>query len=286
MKEISVEKAIENGKKRRLIFLSLFLISGFFITLALTTNLIDDNNKHYIIILPFGLFITLFLTIIIGNKLGSKWKLWAFSNVQNVSELRIRAIQESLMYENSPFMEKIEFRSKNEITKWNEIMLKFSNKIILTENEKLQEVTEVSFSIYKNLYNFFIYILSLIFFICLGMNSKFTYFSIFLICGILILSLPYLRNLFNLKPQLIFNKNGIVIKNKEIMKWENISNEQIIANSRTSELYFIHNEKEEIINIKNLNVSKLQLKEILETYRIRNHRTTANSGLQKLGFWS
>ncbi len=59
------------------------------------------------------------------------------------------------------------------------------------------------------------------------------------------------------------------------MKWENISEEQIIADSRTSELFFIYDKKEKSFDIKNMNVSKLNLKKILETYRIRNKKTTA-----------
>lgn len=275
--KISVEKAIEIGKKRVYRPTYIFLFTSFFITFSLTTNLISEKPTLSVEFIPIGFILSLIITVLVGNKLMSKWKLWAFKNVYNVNELLKRAVQERLLYLNSPFMEKIEFRSQKEILEWNKIMLKFTNENILTENIQIPESIKIYYSIRKNLYKSTLYISFSLLFIFIGIDERFPIIIIILILGLLSLSIPYLIKLINRRPQLIIDKNGIMDNKNNLMKWENIKDEQIIADSTNSELFFIFNEQEKYIDIKNLNIKKLHLKEVLETFRIRNKKTAANS---------
>lgn len=136
-KKISTEQAIKIGKKKVYIPTYAFLIFGFLITITFTTNLFFNSPILSVKFIPIGLWITLISSIFIGNKLISKWKLWAFESVVDVNELRERAIQERLLYKNSPFMEKAEFKSKAEIAKWNKISMTFEDDFSLPNDKNI-----------------------------------------------------------------------------------------------------------------------------------------------------
>jgi hypothetical protein len=277
MKEtLSVEEAIKIGKKKVHIPTYMFLFSGFISTFFIST-LFSEKSNLSIKILIFGIFTVIILTIFLGNKLISKWKLFAFKNVRNVHELKSRAIQESLLYPNSSFMERMEFKSSSERKKWNEILLKFEQEDIITENKKLQKEIKIYYSIRKTLYKSIGYLIMTLFLFFLGIEKDFSFITIIFILGAFLLSLSKIRKLINRKPQLIINEKGIKERTNEIMRWKDIDNEQIFANSNKSELLLIYKKKEKLINIKDFEITKNFLKEIIETNRIRNKSTTANT---------
>lgn len=278
MKEkLSVEKAIKIGKKRVHTPTYIFLFSGFVMTFFIS-NLFSDESNLSIKILLFGFITIIIITFLLGNKLISKWKLFAFDNVRNVHELRKRAIQESLLYPNSSFMEKMEFKSLNEQRKWNEIQLKFEQEDVMSENREIRKEIKIYYSIKKTLYKSIGNLIITCFFLFLTIENEFSFIAIVFTIGAFLLFISKFKKLINRKPQLIINEKGIKEKTNEIMKWKDIENEQIIANANRSSLFLIYNNDKKIINIRDFGISKCYLKEIIETNRIRNKSTTANNG--------
>ena len=232
MKEVlSVEKAIKIGKKRVHMPTYIFLFSGFLITFSFTTNLFTEKSILKVEFIPIGFLLTIVFTVFLGNKLISKWKIWAFKNVRNVHELKNRAIQENLLYPDSSFMEKMEFKSSNEEKKWNEIQLKFKQEDVITENKRLQKEIKIYYSIKKTLYKSIGYLIMTCFLFFLAIEDEFSFFTIVFTLGGFILFISKVRKLVNRKPQLIINEKGIKERTNEIMKWIDIKNEQIIANA-------------------------------------------------------
>jgi hypothetical protein len=278
MKEtLSVEKAIKIGKKRVHIPTYMFLFFGFLITFSFTTNLFTEKSILKVEFIPIGFLLTIIFTVFFGNKLISKWKLWAFKNVRNVHELKNRAIQENLLYPNSSFMEKMEFKSSTEEKKWNEIQLKFKQEDIITENKKLNKEIKIYYSVRKTLYKSIGYLIMTCFLFFLAIENEFSFFIIAFTLGGFLLFISKVRKLINRKPQLTINEKGIKEGTNNLLKWKNINNEQIIANANKSELFLIYENKEILINIKDFEINKSNLKEIIETNRIRNKSTTANT---------
>lgn len=272
-KELSVEKAIGDGKKRVHRPTYIFLFSGFLLTISLTTNLFTEKGFLAVKFIPIGLLLTIIITIFVGNKLISKWKLWAFYNVRNVHELKERAIQESLLYRNSPFMEKMEFKSVDESKKWKEIQLKFEQEDILIETKDLKkEEVKVYFSIKKTLFKSICYLIITCFSILLAIENDFSLITIIFILVAFLLFFSKARKLMNRKPQLTISEIGIKLKQNEVIKWKNIYNEQIIADANKSSFFFIYKNEENLINIKDFDITKSHLKQVVETNRLRNKR--------------
>lgn len=123
--KISIEEAIRAGKKKVHTPVYVFLLVGILITFIFTTNLFFGKPLLPTEFILIGAWITLISSIFFGNKLISKWKLWAFESVDDVIKLKARAIEERLLYKNSRFMEKAEFKSEEETLRWNKILLKF-----------------------------------------------------------------------------------------------------------------------------------------------------------------
>lgn len=276
-KKISVEKAIDFGKKRVHNPSYIFLFSGFLVTFSLTTNLFTKKGILPVEYIPVGFLLTIVLTVFVSNKLISKWKLWAFENVRNVHELKRRAIQERLLYHNSSFMEKMEFKSSKERKQWKEILLKFEQEDVLTENLKIAKETKIYYSIKKTLFKSFCYLIMTCFFILLAFDNEFSIITVIFTLGGFYLFFSKIRKLFNREPQLTINEKGIRQKSSEIMKWKNINNEQIIANSNTSSLFFTFRNEENLIDIKDFDITKNNLKELIETNRIRNKNYSQQS---------
>lgn len=104
--EISVDKAINRGH--------LMVNVPVFITIigcpVLSIYLSDKNLIPKWGIL-FGFILGFVLAWLLWSFMITKWRIWAFENVRNVHELKKRAIQEKLIWNDGNIFEKTEIRS-------------------------------------------------------------------------------------------------------------------------------------------------------------------------------
>ncbi|MDN3581486.1 hypothetical protein [Mucilaginibacter flavus] len=82
--------------------------------------------------IPQWLILILFLFVFIGAWLYwsfkiTTWRLWAFEHVDNVYELKLRAIQGKLIWPDGSFFEKTEIRFAADKKKWAQIQERFDD---------------------------------------------------------------------------------------------------------------------------------------------------------------
>ncbi len=266
-KNISVEEAIKVGKRKSALFFT-FYFTGFILIIIATS--IFKSTSFFII----GLIIQLLLSILISCRLTFKWKLWAFSHVRNVHELYSRAIQEQIINPSNPsFMNRLEFKSDEEKREWQKVLLKFEEEDVFTENKKIGSNVVFYYSKIKGFYKTICYLTFTGLLLLLPLyENKTNLFIILFILGGIYLTILKVYVLFNRKPQLTITRYGIQHRDKNVMEWKDIENEQLFCTPNKSELCFHYKEEPVIINFRDYATSKAVLKETLETFRIRNNR--------------
>lgn len=118
---ISVDEALKRGK--RMVNYPVIAI-----------QVIGYGSAYYLTKFPAvsqWLILILFLSVFIGAWLYwsfkiTKWRLWAFENVDDVYELKYRAISEKLIWPDGNILEKTEIRSTAEKKKWAQLQERFT----------------------------------------------------------------------------------------------------------------------------------------------------------------
>lgn len=121
--EISIDYAIERAEIKvnapPILILVISALISFFLDLAL--------NLHNWLFM-FGVIISSISAWLIWSRNLMKWRIWAFSNIRNVHELKKRAEQKSILWPQGSLLSKIEFRFSDLEVKWNNLKSKFEIK--------------------------------------------------------------------------------------------------------------------------------------------------------------
>ena len=108
-KEITVDKAIKRG--HLIVNIPVFAVMFGIPTLGIYLSSISLIPVWIMgISFPMG-FLIAWLT---WSLMITKWRIWAFDNVTNVHDLKRRAIQEKLIWEDGNIFEKTEIRTNKE----------------------------------------------------------------------------------------------------------------------------------------------------------------------------
>ncbi len=209
----------------------------------------------------------------------TKWRIWAFEIVRNVHELKKRAIQEKLIWNDGNIFEKTEIRNNEDKIKLKNLEKKFENEDEYKEDYSLPAKMEI---FYSKLYNYFelgvsILIIGIgIYFIFKGETKNYILGTIMIAIG-LYSTLKESRKALNNKPQIIIDSKGIKTKNVDFKNWSSINNEEVIkegfGKSAKSYLTYFYDEDEyEKIEIDSLNVTHSELENIIRTYRKRYNK--------------
>jgi hypothetical protein len=97
--DVSVDEAISRGRK----MITYPMIAIFVAVPALALYMCDKHGYPQWTI-GLGLLVGALLAITYSFFVVNKWRIWAFTNVQNVHELRARAIRGNLMYDDEGFI--------------------------------------------------------------------------------------------------------------------------------------------------------------------------------------
>lgn len=272
--QISVNKAIKRGHLivNVPVFIALFGCPAIALYLS-KENLIPGWGIGIAFLLGFV------LAWIIWSYMITKWRIWAFENVRNVHELKKRAIQEKLIWNDGNIFEKTEIRNNEDKIKLKNLEKKFENEDEYKEDYSLPPKMEI---FYSKLYNYFelgvsILIIGIgIYFIFKGETKNYILGTIMIAIG-LYSTLKESRKALNNKPQIIIDSKGIKTKNVDFKNWSLIYNEEVIkegfGKSAKSYLTYFYDEDEyEKIEIDSLNVTHSELENILRTYRKRYNK--------------
>ncbi|WP_405292320.1 hypothetical protein [Algibacter sp. Ld11] len=272
--EISVNKAIIRGH--------LIVNTPVFICIigipAISLYLSNQN-----LIPKWGIGIGFILGFVIAWSVWSfmitKWRIWAFKNVRNVHELKKRAIQEKLIWNDGNIFEKTEIRTLEDKKELKKLEKKFDKEDVYREDYSLPPRTIIKYSKSLGLFELIISILIIgfgIYFITKGTNKSYILGGIMGLIGIYS-SIKELRKFLNNKPQIIIDNKGIETITTEFKNWSNIEDEQVIQEGygKSAKSYLTYWYDEEIfekVEIDQLNITQQQLENIIRTYRIRNNK--------------
>ncbi|RKR11206.1 hypothetical protein C8C83_2906 [Flavobacterium sp. 90] len=253
-KTITVREALNKGRLK-LVYLPILIITGFIgLGIILKENQLSGNW-----IFPLTLILGFVFGWIAWSYFVNKWKIWAFENVQNVHELKRKAIEEKLIWESGSWFEKTEFKSPEQKTKLKSLEKKFLTKDIYTDDNTVPIETKIYYSISTSIINTLIYVFSF------GFIAYYVFENIWIIITVVgvgvLLTYNHFKKIIDRKPQLIINSLGIQLKDKKVIPWNKIRNDKVLYN------YLVFNNTE--IEIEYLNIKNDELENLLHVYRVR-----------------
>ncbi|KJD31010.1 hypothetical protein PK35_16860 [Tamlana nanhaiensis] len=272
--QITVDKAIKRGHLivNVPVFIAIFGCPALALYLS-KQNLIPGWGIGLAFLIGFV------LAWLIWSFMITKWRIWAFENVRNVHELKKRAIQEKLIWNDGNIFEKTEIRNAEDKSKLKKLEKKFEQEDEYREDYSLPPKTEIHYSRAYNYFELGVSILIIgvgIYFFTKGETKQYILGAIMTGIG-LYSTIKEFRKAFDTKPKIIIDSKGIQTKNVEFKNWSNIKSEEVVqegyGKSAKSYLTYFYDEDEfEKIEIDPLNVTHRELENIIRTYRIRNNK--------------
>ncbi|RED18936.1 hypothetical protein BD847_4187 [Flavobacterium cutihirudinis] len=261
-KTVTVEQALNKGRLR-LVFLPLLIILGF-IGIGL---LFTDNQFIGQWIIPLSLILGFVFGWLAWSYFVNRWKIWAFENVQNVHELKRKAIEEKLIWESGSWFEKTEFKSQEQKLKLKSLEKKFLQNDTYIDDNSVPIETKIFYSKSTSIVNMLIYIFSFLFIAYYFFENN--WIKIIVVAFGLFLTYDHLKKIIDRKPQLIINSSGIQAKNQKIIPWNKIRNDKVLKN------YLSFNNTE--IEIEYFNIKPSELENLLHVYRVRFENNNSKS---------
>ncbi|WP_343695332.1 hypothetical protein [Flavobacterium sp.] len=253
-KEITVDKAINKGQLK-LIFLPLLI---FFIFIGL--GLFFEKNQFIgAWIMLISLFLGFIFRWLTWSFFVNRWKIWAFENVQNVHELKQKAIEQKLIWRDGSWFEKTEFKSQKQKTKLKELEKKFLKKDVYKDDINVPKETKIFYSKFTLITNISIYFFSFSFIAFYIFEN--IIIRIVLVVIAVFLNYSLIKKLINREPQIIINDLGIKFESKKLIPWNKIQNEHVITN------FLVFNDTS--IETEYLNIKTSKLEKLLRVYRVR-----------------
>ncbi len=230
-------------------------------------------------IIGIAFLIGFILAWLIWSFMITKWRIWAFENVRNVHELKKRAIQEKLIWNDGNIFEKTEIRNTKDKSKLKKLEKKFKQEDEYREDYALPPEMEIHYSKTYSYIELGVSILIIavgIYFFTKGEIKQYILGAIMTGIG-LYGTIKEFRKALDRKPKIIIDSKGIQTKNVEFKNWSNIESEEVVqegyGKSAKSYLTYFYDEDEfEKIEIDSLNVTHRELENIIRTYRIRNNK--------------
>ena len=162
---ITVEQAISRGKwliKYPIFFIFIFLI---FIESVYFKDTINKAVETIITVLLGILISWLYWSFAI-----TKWRIWAFTNVRNVHELKIKALKNGLIFKEEGLLEKTEIRNFEEKEKLKQLEKKFLDKDIYEDDFSIPKEIRIYNSTIKSVLSLILYAFFIIIGVPVGCN--------------------------------------------------------------------------------------------------------------------
>ncbi len=266
-KEVSVEEAIDKGIRivRYPMMLVVFVSIGFSFFLSI-------QKIFSVLVIPIGFVVAFGLAWLYWSISITRWRLWAFENVRNVNELKMRAIQEKLIWPEGGILEKTEIRSPREEKQWLQLQEKFKIKDIFTDDPSIPNETIIFYSKRK-----LILVIPLIGFLGAGIYV-FTFLSSY-VFGIGLIAVGIVVGYYSLKakpnstPQIVINDSGMSTVSTKFYRWKDIHNEEVVVENDGEDINFYltynHPSGSERLQINDYDISHKTLNRIMFVYRNR-----------------
>lgn len=270
-KEITVDKAIAKGHLVVNVPVFILIIGCPTLAVWLSRKAIIPNWG-----IGVAFFIGFILAWLVWSFMITKWRLWAFHNVRNVHQLKKRAIEEKLIWNDGNIFERTEIRTRKDKKKLDILEKKFEIEDIFLEDISIPAKTEIRYSKLMSITNIITAILISSVGIYLLIDKSLFIGSVALCIGVYIVFNNY-KKILNREPQIIIDSKGIITKTAGFKSWLKIKDEDVILegygkSERCYFVYFYNKNNYEKIEVQPLDITPTELKKAIITHRIRSKK--------------
>lgn len=245
---VSVNQALAKGRQMLLLPRIVMVIGLFFFMFPFALFFIAVTGEHALTtktLLVFGSvlivtsFIFFYLPFRFWSKRTTRWKLWAFSHVNDVTELKRAARKASLCFGYGSFLDKIQLQSALERDQWRRLQQRTGAPDIFIDDTGTDSETIIYYSTPKLLIRIFFYL----FMLAMGIGAEIFNFrsdesSTFLIIigAVWIFYSLYIivRSAIAIsthQPRIILNDLGIFTMETGFIRWDDIFNIKITVST-------------------------------------------------------
>ncbi|RFZ92905.1 hypothetical protein D0C36_16060 [Mucilaginibacter conchicola] len=233
------------------------------------------------VIILFCFVVCFYLPFLFWSKRTTRWKLWAFDNVDNVHELKIAAVNANLCPAYGTFMDRIQIQSDWERKQWRKLLERFDFPDIFKDDPAIPYKTEVFYSKVR----LTLYILFGLLFVGIGCGLEYLAIkhngdlSLKLIAPVIAIVAIYamvihMKRMLKKQPELVLENQGLTTHETGFLNWDEIYNEKVTRTDRGKRgiLYtfnFQHPGGMASIDISDLNISKARLERLIRVYQGR-----------------
>lgn len=277
--EVTVRKAIARGHVMVNVPVMMAIVGLPVVTFYLTVN--ADLPKWSI---GVAFFFGMGMAWLIWSYMITKWRIWAFSRVKNVHELKEKAIEGNLIWPDGSIFEKTEIRTRKDRITLEKLNRKFLKEDVYEQDFLLPPTTVI----YNDKGARYVELVIMAVVMGVGIVAAMGHtVKGYVMGGAMILLALYqlkkiIRRLRDRGPQITINDQGIKLHAGKFYDWWDISGERVIKESsaKNTKYYLVFygpvGTKEQI-ELEPLNVTPDELRNMLRTYRLRNNSNCSRS---------
>jgi hypothetical protein len=269
--DVSVDQAISRGR-----LMITYPIAAIFVSMPALAWYMSDKYGYPQWTIGLGLLIGALLAVVYSFFVVNKWRIWAFTNVRNVHELRARAMRSNLLFDDEGLMGYLMLRWSPGGTQIIALESKFLKADIL-DDVLLPPETIAYISKGAGIVVF-------AFFLCLAGLGIFFFAVKSIFGGVLFTSiggfLSYrsymgLKDALNKVPQVILSYKGMQTETTSFYEWKDIKGEDILretsgyGTSKSEAFYLIYDHPggSEKYDVAALTVNYEHLIHLMQAYR-------------------
>jgi len=276
MENVSVEAAMKKAIRIRtttlLIIIPYFLPFGIFLTLKGYSDTVALTGTALCFVFSF------IVGYIYNNIAMQRWRIWAFTNVRNVHELK-DAAEPNMFVPKSKLYFKSEFNSASYKHEWEALQYRFDTPDEIVEDFTIPDTVTIRANrLYQLLVSEIIFILSLIAgTLIMLFNSQYNMALYMLLAFIVVVFMQRkrLHQLFSNNVCLYMSADGLQINSKTLICWADIhktSFRREVSERKGAETFLVINHKRGIteVALTPYRTNRYQLNNIIQTYKIRH----------------
>lgn len=271
--QVSVEEALEKGNK--MIKYPMLAISAASVGLGPLLSFYGYMPMYWSIFIFFAGFS---IGLLYSSYMTTKWRVWAFTNVTNVHELKKIALREKYLPGEGSWLEKIEIKSPADKAALSKIQERFNEPYSFPTEIIIPVETQIFFSKKGRILSLIIALFCMACLIYLLVSSGDV--ALMVVMGIVIaINIWKYRKLSNRTPQIILNDKGIQTVSSGFKSWSEITDEEIVyetlngTQDETERYYLRYMYPGSCgyarISIKDMDISPRELDNLLAVYRDR-----------------
>ena len=222
-----------------------------------------------------GIVTAALLCLLYYSYFVTKWRIWAFTTVADIHELKTAATAENYIPRDGSWLERLEIRSRAEKIKLREINALLQEPYAFPDDATVPEELVLFFSNAPKRKMLFLFLFCVVFPFLLAFITGAWLLLIIALFFFLWGAKADYRKLFDKRAQVIISHSGVETVNAGFHSWLEITNEEVIEDNDDRSDYVINVFKfqypggSERIVLDNLTTSVRQFRHALHVYRQR-----------------